>query len=66
MTNILPTNKYLKRYKIKDSDQCDNCNIECDTILHRLYECDKTNRLVEQVISTMQTKCSQPRVSMIE
>ena len=30
-TNILPTNEYLKRYKIKDSDQRDSCDLECDT-----------------------------------
>ena len=48
-TNILPTNEYLKRYRKRDSDLCEACNLECDTIVHNLYECDQKNRLVEQM-----------------
>ena len=65
-TNILPTNEYLKRYKIKDSDQCDSCNLECDTIVHSLYECELKNRLVEQMLDFLRVECSQPKISMVE
>ena len=66
ITNILPTNEYLKRYKVRDSDQCDLCNMECDTITHRLYECVQINIWVEQIFSILQTMCSQPKISMVE
>ena len=38
-TYILPTNEYLKKYRVADSDLCEKCNEERDTILHRLWEC---------------------------
>ena len=41
VTQILPTNEYLMRYKVKDTNTCDRCIIECDTIVHRLYECEQ-------------------------
>ena len=66
ITNILPTNEYLKRYKVRESDQCDLCNMECDTITHRLYECVQINIWVEQIFSILQTMCSQPKISMVE
>ena len=33
-TQILPTNDYLKRYKVKDSNLCEKCNLEFDSIDH--------------------------------
>ena len=41
VTQILPTNEYLTRYRVKDSTTCDHCEIECDIIVHRLYDCEK-------------------------
>ena len=34
VTQILPTNEYLFRYRVKDANTCENCNLECDTIEH--------------------------------
>ena len=33
---ILPTNKYLTRYQVKDSEICSKCNLEPDTVGHCL------------------------------
>ena len=40
-TQILPTNEYLNRYKVKDTNICDHCGVERDSIVHRLYDCEK-------------------------
>ena len=41
-TYILPTNEYLKRYKILNDDLCSRCLEECDTIMHKLWDCGCT------------------------
>ena len=40
-TYILPTNEYLKRYRVEESELCTRCKVEKDTILHMLWECEK-------------------------
>ena len=67
LTNILPTNEYLKRYHVKESNMCDLCMIECDTIVHRLYECEVVSRLLCQILDTLHKKCSQTKeISLVE
>jgi hypothetical protein len=39
LTRILPTNKYLKRYQVQDSDICSRCELSQDTVLHNLWQC---------------------------
>ena len=66
-TNILPTNEYLKRYKVKESDLCDLCLLECDTVVHRLYDCEVVSRVVCQILDTLHVKCLQPKdISLVE
>ena len=64
--NILPTNEYLHRYRFKDSDVCERCGIESDTVVHRLYECGLICRSVEQFLRTLHLKCKQPYIAMTE
>ena len=40
MTQILPTNEYLQRYQVLDSNDCLLCS-ERDTTLHRIYQCNR-------------------------
>ena len=39
-TRILPTNEYLKRYQVRDSDECSRCLLlETDSVLHSTWLC---------------------------
>ena len=46
---ILATNKKLKQYGIKDSDNCDFCGIETESILHIFCECDLTTHIWQSI-----------------
>ena len=59
VTQILPTNEYLYRYKVKDTNICDNCNVETDTIVHRLYECEHVVPVVDQFMIFIRNDCEQ-------
>ena len=39
MTQILPTNVYLSRYRVVDSNLCSKCDAMPDTIQHCLMQC---------------------------
>ena len=39
VTQILPTSKYLNRYRVLDSDICRRCDQSQDTVLHNLWQC---------------------------
>ena len=65
-TNILPTNEYLNRYRVKETNICDLCETETDTIVHRLYECELVSSLVESILGILQKKCQQPLLNMTE
>ena len=67
ITNILPTNDYLKRYRIKDDDTCENCHKECDTIIHRLYDCELIGLHIEKILNFLKLECNKMyEISMIE
>ena len=57
VTRILPTNEYLKRYRVKESDRCDLCGIESDTIDHRLYECYIVAQKIDQIVRFLKSYC---------
>ena len=48
---ILATNKKLSLYGIKDSDKCDFCGLEPETILHLFCECDVSACIWEEVVN---------------
>ena len=57
-TNILPTNEYLARYRITDTELCDHCLHETDTIIHRLYECEWVAGIVDRVLKYIKDNCN--------
>ena len=39
LQNYLPVNKKLFKYKLRENDRCDLCNLSSETIQHLLWEC---------------------------
>lgn len=39
LNDILATNFWLYKWKIKETDRCTFCNVECETIQHLFWEC---------------------------
>ena len=58
MTQILPTNYYLKRYRIKDTDLCSKCDTERDTVLHNLWLCPVLVPYIEKIINFLKNECN--------
>ena len=59
VAQILPTSEYLYRYKVKDTSTCEKCLEECDTIIHRLYECELVIPVVNKFFKYLYNKCDQ-------
>ena len=57
LTQILPTNKYLFRYQVLDSDICSKCQAEQDTVLHRLWLCPLIVPHVAKIIQFLKIDC---------
>ena len=57
ITNILPTNDYLKRYLVKDSNICDRCQLEFDSVCHSLYDCEKVVPIISNIFSLIIDNC---------
>ena len=67
VTQILPTNEYLCRYKVKDNNTCDHCSIERDSIVHRLYDCEKLTIITNTIFNFLKYECSYPNtISIID
>ena len=67
VTQILPTNDYLNRYKVKENNTCDHCSIERDSIVHRLYDCEKLVYIICTAFDFLQTECNYPNpISIID
>ena len=58
MTQILPTNYYLKRYRIKDTDLCSKCDTERDTVLHNMWLCPVLVPYIEKIINFLKNECN--------
>ena len=58
VTKILPTNEYLFRYKVKESATCDFCDLERDTIVHRLYECEVFASKLNDILIKVKKVCN--------
>ena len=50
VTQILPTNKYLKRYRVNESEMCSRCLDEIDTVLHSMWLCSRLVPYIWHVI----------------
>ena len=53
----MPTNEYLKKYKVQSEDKCPNCFLECDTIIHRLYNCIKVVPIISDIFVLLIENC---------
>ena len=56
VTQILPTNKYLTRYQVKDSEICSKCNLEPNTVGHCLWSCTQIVPYLEKVVNVLRTE----------
>ena len=58
MTQTLPTNQYLARYRIRDSDICDKCQVSPDTILHCIWQCQRVVPFVVKITDFLKQQCN--------
>ena len=67
MTYILPTNQYLARYRVRDTDICEKCNFSTDTILHNLWQCQLVVPYVAKILNFLTEKCNlQENISCVQ
>ena len=57
MTQILPTNQYLARYRVKDSDICPKCEVGTDTVSHSLWSCQLVVPYVDKFLEYLKQSC---------
>ena len=57
LTNILPTNEYLYRYQVLDSDTCSRCQVK-DTIEHNLWRCQPVVPYIAKIVDFLRAECS--------
>ena len=59
LTNTLPTNEYLCRFKVLSSSLCSKCRSESDTtlILHSIWSCRLVLSYVSQVSNYLKSHC---------
>ena len=56
----LPTNSFLYKINVKDSDRCSFCEKETETLLHLFWHCNQTTRFWESFFKWLQTSlCTQ-------
>ena len=58
LTQTLPTKKYLNRYKVLNSNICEKCNIEVDTVLHSIWSCDAIVPYIDKVCKFLEKECN--------
>ena len=58
ITQILPTQKYLARFKIVNSNICQRCNNEPDTIIHCIWSCPIVHYFVNEILMYLSTECA--------
>ena len=64
-TQILPTNECLCRYRVKNTNTCDHCNLERDSIIHRLHDCEKITSIMNTIFDFLKNECSYPNTITI-
>ena len=58
VTQILPTNKYLNRYQIVDSDLCSRCLATTDTAYHNLWLYDRLALYLSTCFEFLREECN--------
>ena len=67
MTQILPTNQYLARYRVRDSDICSKCKLVTDSVPHSLWSCQLLVPYVDKFLEFLRQKCKfQENIGIIE
>ena len=67
MTQILPTNQYLARYRVRDSDICSKCKLVTDSVSHSLWSCQLLVPYVDKFLEFLRQKCKfQENIGIIE
>ena len=66
MTQILPTNQYLSRYRVVDSDLCSKCDAVSDTIKHCLWQCQLVVPFVDKILNFLNQQCQIQEIISIE
>ena len=56
-TQILPTNDYLTRYRVKETSVCQKCELEFDSIEHSLYSCSEIVHIIATFIKFLTDEC---------
>ena len=52
--NLTPTNEYLHRYRVLDSNSCDKCEEgELDVITHCLWECSSLQPFLRKILKNI-------------
>ena len=59
LQRALVTNIHLYKWGMSTSDLCFFCNSKRETVLHIMYECDKSKKLWEQVVEYLQARFGQ-------
>ena len=57
MTHILPTNQYLTRYRIRDSNICSKCDQLPDTVSHCLWSCQLLVPYINNFVEYLKLNC---------
>ena len=59
VTQILPTQKYLHRYKVEESELCLRC-FECaDSVYHNLWQCSRLTSYLSACFVFLRSECNQ-------
>ena len=56
-TQILPTNDYLKHYRVNDSNVCQKCYLEFDSIEHNLFSCSEIVQILSKFFKFLNDEC---------
>ena len=66
-TQIILTNDYLKRYRVKDSNICGKCNLEFDSIEHSIFSCSELTQILSIFFDFLKNECNvNENIGMIE
>ena len=56
VSQILPTNEFLERYRVRDNNICSIC-LERDSTLHSVYECEKVASFINLIFEFLNANC---------
>ena len=56
-TQILPTNDYLTRYRVEDTNVCQKCNLEFDSIEHSLFFFSEIVQIISTFLKFLKDEC---------